>query len=182
MKLFRKKMSPARCAAAAVIWLALYLTIAAPALQAQDGAPTRIGIIGSGAMGGPMGLLWAEAGHEILYSSRNPDQLMELVRDAAPRASAGYADAAAFFGEVILLAVPPSAIPQIGEDYGHLMQGKVVIDISNPRADRDGVEITEEWLEMGTGLAMAEYLPGVRFVKAFNTLGSRMLGSESPSG
>ena len=182
MKLFRKKISPARCAAAAVIWLALYLTIAAPALQAQDGAPTRIGIIGSGAMGGPMGLLWAEAGHEILYSSRNPDQLMELVRDAAPRASAGYADAAAFFGEVILLAVPPSAIQQIGEDYGHLMRGKVVIDISNPRADRDGVAITEEWLEMGTGLAMAQYLPGVRFVKAFNTLGSRMLGNPMSDG
>jgi predicted dinucleotide-binding enzyme len=62
------------------------------------------------------------------------------------------------------------------------MQGKVVIDISNPRADRDGVAITEEWLEMGTGLAMAQYLPGVRFVKAFNTLGSRMLGNPMSDG
>ncbi len=53
------------------------------------------------------------------------------------------------------------------------MQGKVVIDISNPRLDREG-PITEEWLAMGTGLAMAQYLPGVRLVKAFNTLGSRM--------
>lgn len=182
MKLSGKKIVPTRCAMAFMMCVAPYLAIAAPNLQAQDRGPTQIGIIGSGTMGGPMGLLWAQAGHEILYSSRNPDQLMELVRDAAPRASAGYADAAAFFGEVILLAVPPSAIPQIGEDYGHLMQGKVVIDISNPRADRDGVEITEEWLEMGTGLAMAEYLPGVRFVKAFNTLGSRMLGNPMSDG
>ena len=119
----------------------------------------RIGIIGSGTMGGAIGLLWAEAGHQILFSSRNPDQLMELVRSAAPRASAGYADAAAFFGEVVLLAVPPVAIPQIGEDFSHLMQGKVVIDLSNPRLDREG-PITNEWLEMGTGLAMAQYLPG----------------------
>ena len=99
---------------------------------------------------------------------------MNLVQSAAPRASAGYADAAAFFGDVVLLAVPPVAIPQIGEDFAHLMQGKVVIDISNPRLDREG-PITNEWLEMGTGLAMAQYLPGVRLVKAFNTLGARML-------
>ncbi len=142
-------------------------------LAEQEGRTMRIGIIGAGAMGGPIGQLWAAAGHQVLYSSRNPDQLMDLVRSAAPRASAGYPDAAAFFGEVVLLAVPPVAIPQIGEDFSHLMQGKVVIDISNPRLDREG-PITEEWLAMGTGLAMAQYLPGVRLVKAFNALGSRM--------
>lgn len=151
--------------------------LASTELRGQEVPPTRIGIIGSGAMGGPLGQLWADAGHQVLYSSRNPDELMDLVRAAAPRASAGYPDAAAYFGEVVLLAVPPSAIPQIGEDYGHLMQGKVVIDISNPRGDRDGEENTERWLEMGTGLAMAQYLPGVRLVKAFNTLSSRMLGN-----
>ena len=138
----------------------------------QERRSLRIGIIGSGAMGGPLGLLWAEAGHQVLFSSRNPDQLMELVRGGAPRASAGYPDAAAFFGEVILLAVPPGAVPQIGEDLGQLMQGKVVIDLGNPRADRDG-PLTDEWMAMGTGLAMAQYLPGVRFVKAFNTVNPR---------
>lgn len=141
----------------------------------------RIGIIGSGAMGGPIGRLWAAAGYQVLYSSRNPDQLMDLVREAAPRASAGYPDAAAHFGDVVLLAVPPSAIPQIGEDFGLLLRGKVVIDLSNPRVDRDG-PITDEWLEMGTGLAMAQYLPGVRLVKAFNTLGARMLESAHREG
>ena len=138
-------------------------------------------MIGSGAMGGPIGRLLAEAGHQVLFSSRNPDQLMDLVRSAAPRASAGYADAAASFGEVVFLAVPPSAIPQIGEDYSYLMQGKVVIDLSNPRVNRDG-PITNEWLEMGTGLAMAQYLPGVRFVKAFNTLAYFMLEDAHRSG
>ena len=166
---------------------ALALALASSPLSAQaglaeqEGRSMRIGIIGSGTMGGPIGLLWAEAGHQVLYSSRNPDQLMDLVQSAAPRASAGYADAAAFFGEVVLLAVPPVAIPQIGEDFVHLMQGKVVIDISNPRLDREG-PITNEWLAMGTGLAMAQYLPGVRLVKAFNTLGSRMLQNPISNG
>ncbi len=147
----------------------------------QEGRSMRLGIIGSGNMGGPIGLLWAEAGHRVLFSSRNPDELMDLVRIAAPRASAGYTDAAASFGEVVLLAVPPSAIPQIGEDYSHLMQGKVVIDLTNPRVDRDG-RITEQWLEMGTGLAMAQYLPGVRLVKAFNTLPYLLFDDANRSG
>ena len=166
---------------------ALALALAASPLFAQaglaerEGRTMRIGIIGSGTMGGAIGLLWAEAGHQILFSSRNPDQLMDLVQSAAPRASAGYPDAAAFFGDVVLLAVPPGVIQQIGEDFGHLMQGKVVIDLSNPRADRDG-PLTDEWLEMGTGLAMAQYLPGVRLVKAFNSLGSGMLANPIRNG
>jgi predicted dinucleotide-binding enzyme len=106
---------------------------------------------------------------------------MDLVQSAAPRASAGYPDAAAFFGDVVLLAVPPGVIPQIGEDFGHLMRGKIVIDLSNPRADRDG-PLTDEWLEMGTGVAMAQYLPGVRLVKAFNSLGARMLTNPMRNG
>jgi predicted dinucleotide-binding enzyme len=133
-------------------------------------------MIGAGAMGGPIGLGFAEAGHQVMFSSRNPAELMELVQQAAPRASAGYADAAAYFADVIVLAVPPSAIPQLGEDYGDLMRGKIVIDISNPRVDRDG-EITNEWLAMGTGEAMAQYLPGTRFVKALNTVGPRDFAS-----
>lgn len=161
---------------ASTLVVAMALSVAPLSGQAgpaeREGRSLRIGIIGSGAMGAPIGVLWTQAGHQVLFSSRNPDQLMGLVRDGAPRASAGYPDGAAFFGEVILLAVPPSAIPQIGEQFGELMQGKVVIDVSNPRVDRDG-EITNEWLEMGTGLAMAQYLPGVRLVKAFNTVNPR---------
>ncbi len=167
-------------ATAALLALASPL-FAQAGLAEQEGRALRIGIIGSGTMGGALGLLWAEAGHQILFSSRNPHELMDLVQSAAPRASAGYADAAAFFGDVVLLAVPPGAIPQIGEDFGHLMQGKVVIDLTNPRADRDG-PLTDEWLEMGTGLAMAQYLPGVRLVKAFNSLGARMLRNPMRNG
>lgn len=162
----------------------LWLTLAASLLAAaiphtavsgeDSGARSlEIGIIGAGDMGGPLGQLWAEAGHRIVYSSRNPHELMDLVAEAAPRASAAYPDAAADFGEVVLLAVPPSAVPGLGEDLGALLEDKIVIDITNPREDRDGPQ-THEWLEMGTGLAMAQYLPGADVVKAFNTLGSFM--------
>jgi len=165
---------PMSAAAGALLALASVL-VASPA-TAQDppavreGRALRIGMIGAGRMGEPLGLGLARAGHQVMFASRNPAELMELVREASPRASAGYADAAAYFADVVVLAVPPVAIPQLGEDIGHLLRGKVVIDISNPRVDRDG-EITNEWLAMGTGEAMAQYLPGARFVKAFNTVG-----------
>jgi predicted dinucleotide-binding enzyme len=156
--------------------LALTL-VAAPVLAqsppaVQEGRALRIGVIGAGAMGAPIGLAWAEAGHQVMFATRNPEELMELVQQGAPRVSVAYADAASYFADVILLATPPVAFAQLAEDYGDLMRGKIVIDISNPRVDRDG-EITNQWLEQGTGEAMAEFFPGTRFVKALNTVNPR---------
>jgi predicted dinucleotide-binding enzyme len=169
------RVSTALAIAASLAFATIPLTAQAPP-AVREGRVLRIGMIGAGAMGSPIGLALAEAGHQVMFSSRSPAELMPLVQQAAPRASAGYADAAAYFADVIFLAVPPSAIPQLGQDYGHLMQGKIVIDLTNPRLDRDG-EITNEWLARGTGEAMAEYLPGTRFVKAFNTVAPRDFAS-----
>lgn len=175
MRMQRRRLWLPRAAAVAAMALAALIaqTVPVGTAIAQTNEPLRIGIIGAGNMGGPLGRLWAEAGHQVLYSSRNPEELMDLVREAAPRASAGYPDAATYFGDVVVLAVPPGVVPQLGEDLGELLDGKIVIDITNPRADRDGPQ-TEEWLEMGTGLAMAQYLPGARVVKAFNAMSSNM--------
>ena len=153
-----------------------------PGAAEREGRALDIGIIGAGNMGAPLGLLWAQAGHRILWATRNPAELMPLVEQAAPRASAGYAEAAAFFGDVVVLAVPPGAVPELGEDIGELLRGKIVIDLTNPRADRDGEEQTARWLAMGTGEAMARYLPGARVVKAFNALSFRMFENPAPNG
>lgn len=170
-------------AAVAVLALVAGESVSAqPGAAEREGRALRIGIIGAGNMGAPLGVAWAAAGHQILWATRNPAELMPLVQQAAPRASAGYAEAAAFFGDVVVLAVPPSAVPQLGKDIGELLRGKIVIDLTNPRADRDGEEQTARWLEQGTGLAMAEYLPGARVVKAFNALSSRMFENPAPDG
>jgi predicted dinucleotide-binding enzyme len=131
--------------------------------------PLRIGIIGSGTMGGAVGLKWAAAGHEIFFSSRNPEELAPLVAQAGPRARAGLPNEAAEFGDVILIAVPYGALPQVGADYSPLMQGKIVIDLGNPRADRDG-PMADDAIARGTGVASAGYLPGVRLVRALNAV------------
>jgi predicted dinucleotide-binding enzyme len=138
----------------------------------------RIGIIGSGNMGGAVGLQWARAGHEILFSSRNPSDLNELVGEAGPRARSGFPDDAARFGEVVLIAVPYGALPQVGAEYAPLMAGKIVIDCGNPRADRDG-PMADEAIAKGTGVASAEYLPGVRLVRAFNALSYQQVLGEA---
>ena len=143
--------------------------VAASGGTTRQERPLRIGIIGSGRMGGAVGLRWAEAGHEILFSSRNPDGLTDLVERAGARARAGYPEDAATFGEVVLIAVPYGALPQVGRDYAPLMAGKIVIDCGNPRADRDG-PMADEAIAKGTGVASAEYLPGVRLVRSFNAL------------
>ncbi|HSH76513.1 MAG TPA: NAD(P)-binding domain-containing protein [Longimicrobiales bacterium] len=157
----------------------------APALLAERlraAAPRagalRIGIIGSGRIGGAVGLQWARAGHEILFSSRHPEELAELVERAGPRTRAGLPDEAARFGEVVFIAVPYAALPQVGADYAPLMQGKIVIDCSNPYPERDG-PMAQQALDKGTGIASAEYLPGVRLVRAFNAINYRSVESEA---
>ena len=145
---------------------------------AQSGDSLRIGIIGSGRIGGSIGLRWAEAGHQILFSSRNPDQLGELVRQAGDNARAGYPAEAAEFGEIVLVAVPYGAMPQVGRDFAPMMQNKIVIDCGNPRADRDG-PMADDAIAKGTGVASAEYFPGVRLVRAFNAISYLMVQNEA---
>ena len=138
----------------------------------------RIGIIGSGQIGGAIGKRWAAAGHQILFSSRNPDELGPLVAAAGPNSRAGTVAEAAAFGDVVLLAVPYGAMPQVGNDYASLMQGKVVIDCGNPRADRDG-PMADAAITKGTGMASAEYFPGTRLVRAFNAVSYLMVENDA---
>jgi predicted dinucleotide-binding enzyme len=140
------------------------LTIA----EAAD-KPMKIGIVGSGNIGGSVGVLWAKAGHQVFFSSRHPEQLEELVKKAGPTAKAGYPEQAAEFGDVIFMAVPYHAMPKVGKDLSSIIQGKVVLDCSNPYPSRDG-DMARVALEQGTGIASAEFFPGVRLVRAYNSI------------
>ena len=139
--------------------------------QPRTKEPRKIAFIGAGHQGGALGVQFARAGHEVMFSSRHPNNLKNQVTKAGAKARAGLPAAAAKWGEVIVIAVPYGAMPQIGKDYAPLMRGKVVIDLGNPYADRDG-PMARVALSKGTGVASAEYLPGVRLVRAFNAIGS----------
>ena len=149
-----------------------------PAPPAPPSAPLKIGIIGTGHIGGTLATLWVGAGHEVLMSSRHPQELQALAKSLGPRARIGTPQEAAQFGEVVLLSVPYGALPQVGRELKNELAGKIVLDTGNPYPERDG-SMALEARRKGTGVASAEYLPGVRLVRAFNAINSGDLRSEA---
>jgi hypothetical protein len=160
---------------------AMIALAAAPwAVLAQNlpgGGPAKISTIGAGREGGALGSLFAKAGHPVMFSSRHPEQLNDLVAAAGPNAKAGTVQQAIEFADVVLLVVPYTAIEEIGRDHGKALATKLlVIDVSNPIARRDGEELVKSVNEQGgAGLATAKMLPGSHIVRAFNAIGSSQL-------
>ena len=176
-------MRPAAAGAAALGLAALCLAAvdsagaAAPA-AAPPAAPLRIGIIGAGHIGGTLARLWVAAGHEVLVSSRHPDELKALAASLGPRARAGTPRDAAVFGEVVLVSVPYGALPQVGRDLKAELAGKIVLDTCNPYPSRDG-EMAVAARKLSTVVADPQFLPGVRLVRAFNAINSGDLASQA---
>jgi 8-hydroxy-5-deazaflavin:NADPH oxidoreductase len=168
-----------RCVAAAALAALLTGTAAPePAAPAMTAAPLRIGIIGTGHIGGTLARLWVASGHQVLMSSRHPDELRGLAQQLGPRARVGTPREAALFGDVVLVSVPYGAEPQIGRDLRAELAGKIVLDTGNPYPQRDGPMALEARRE-GTGVASARFLPGVRLVRAFNAINSDDLANEA---
>lgn len=157
---------------------ALPLASAGPALAQTGGDKLKIGIIGAGRLGGAVGGRWVKAGHEVFFSSRHPEALKGLVDSLGPRARAGTVAEAVAFGDVILIAVPYSALPQIGRDNAKGLADKIVLDACNPIAARDG-DIAKEAMTNGIGQTSMKYLPGTRLVRAFNPVGYRNFEGEA---
>lgn len=164
--------------AAGVLVLTAALHPASALAQAATGSKAKIGIIGAGHIGSTIGGLWVKAGHPVLFSSRHPEELKDLVARLAPLAQAGSVDQAVTFGDVVFIAVPYGALPQIGKDYGKALAGKIVLDAGNAVAARDGA-IADEVEHNGIGVTSQKYLPGTRLVRAFNTLSYMIFASEA---
>jgi predicted dinucleotide-binding enzyme len=136
----------------------------------------KIGIVGSGKVGGTLGGVWVKAGHEVMFSSRHIEHDKALAAKLGSNARAGTPRQAAAFGEVVIISVPYHALPEVGKDLEDLIKGKVVIDTNNPFEWRDG-EIATWARQKGAGLASAELLPGARIVRAFNAIGYVQMGT-----
>lgn len=146
--------------------------------QATGGSRLRIGIVGSGHIGGTIGALWVKAGHPVLFSSRHPEELKDLVAGLGPLARAGTVAQAIAFGDVLFVAVPYGALPQLGRDYGAAFSNKIALDACNAFAARDG-SIADEVERNGVGITSQKYLHGTRLVRAFNTLSYRIFEREA---
>jgi 8-hydroxy-5-deazaflavin:NADPH oxidoreductase len=149
--------------------------------QVTTGGKAKIGIIGSGHIGGTIGGLWVKAGHSVTFSSRHPDELKDMVAGLGPLAHAGTVGEAIAFGDALLIAVPYGALPQIGKDYADALKGKIVLDACNAVAARDGA-IADEVEQNGIGATSEKYLAGARLVRAFNTLSYTIFAREANRG
>ncbi len=132
----------------------------------------KIGIIGSGNIGGNLGKHWARAGHEVLFTSRHPQQLNQLVKEAGGKARAVSLDQAwEADADVYLLAVPFKAIDQLAELYAGEYKNKVIIDATNPYPKRDG-EMAQKVRDSNTNASeyTAMKFGTAKTAKAFNTI------------
>ena len=143
---------------------------------AAGASKMKVGMIGSGNVGSALGRVWASAGHEVMFSSRNLDNDKKLAAGIGANARAGTPREAAAFGEVLVFAVPYGALPELGKNLADSIKGKIVIDACNPFPERDG-EVARRAREKGAGLFSAELLPGARIVRAFNAVGAARMGS-----
>ena len=133
----------------------------------------RVGILGSGLMGGKLGTIFARAGHEVVFSyARSQEKLERLARDAGRNARAGTPAEAARNADALLLAVHWSHVEDVLSQAGDLSE-KVIATCSLPmNADDSGLVIghTTSGAE-----ELAKRVPEARVVCAFNTVPSEVL-------
>lgn len=138
----------------------------------------KIGIIGSGNIGGTLGRHWAKAGHEVMFSSRNPKQLQSMAAEAG--AKTGTVEETAAFADVILLAIPFGKVPEVAKQVGRL-EGKILIDATNPYPQRDGdvaQQVIDDESQTATGFVASQF-PGTQTVKAFNSIYFKVLAEQA---
>jgi len=133
----------------------------------------RVGILGSGLMGSKLGMIFAQAGHEVVFSyARSHDKLERLAREAKGKARPGTPRDAAREADALLLAVHWSRIDDVLRQAGDL-SGMVTVTCSLP------MDAGNTRLIVGNDSSGAEELarkiPQARVVSAFNTVPSEVL-------
>lgn len=145
----------------------------------------KIGILGSGVVGQVLADGFLRHGHEVMRGSREAGKLEAWRAAAGAKAATGSFEEAARFGEIVVVAVKGDAAAAVVARCGDALDGKTVIDTTNPISGPpvDGV------LPFFTGPndSLLERLqakaPKARFVKAFSCVGSaRMVNPEMAGG
>ena len=133
----------------------------------------RVGILGSGLMGGKLGTIFARAGHEVVFSyARSEKKLEKLARDAGGKARAGTPAEAVQQADALLLAVHWSRVDDVLKQAGDLA-GKIVVSCSLPMNDDDTALVVTHTSSGAEKLA--KRIPKARVVSAFNTVPSEVL-------
>jgi predicted dinucleotide-binding enzyme len=133
----------------------------------------RIGILGSGRMGGKLGTLFTRAGHEVVFSySRSERKLQKLARDAGRNARWGSPDEASRNADAVLLAVHWSSLRDVLKQAGNL-SGRVIVSCSLPM-NSDDTELVVAHTSSGAE-TLAKKVRKAKVISAFSTVPSEVL-------
>src|SRR2546426_3881134 len=133
----------------------------------------RIGILGSGLMGGKLGTIFARAGHQVVFSyARSEQKLRRLAREAGGNARHDAPAEAARDADALLLAVHWSRVDDVLKKAGDL-SGKVIVTCSLPMND-DDTDLVIVHTSSGAE-ELAKKIPKARIVSAFSTVPSEVL-------
>ncbi len=136
-----------------------------------------IAIIGTGNVGSTLGRRFAEAGHEVVYGTRDPAsaKAVAMLEGHAGRATVATAGEAAAQAEVVLLAIPFAAVEPTLREIAPAVAGKVVIDATNPLLPTL-TDLSVGCTDSG-GEIVARLAPGARVAKAFNTISTVVMAN-----
>ncbi|MFR9780730.1 NADPH-dependent F420 reductase [Micromonospora sp. MS34] len=139
----------------------------------------KIGIIGSGHVGGTLTRRLSALGHDVtVTNSRGPQSLGDLAAETG--ATAGTLEDTVQAAELVVVAVPVKAVPDLP---AALFDGKLVIDADNyyPQRDGDIPDLVDR--SLSSSRWTADHLKGARVVKVFNTIQAAHLMDEGkPAG
>jgi predicted dinucleotide-binding enzyme len=139
-----------------------------------------IGIIGSGGMAAAIGGLAAKAGHTVEVTSRDAAKARALAEQFGAGATTGTFGAVPA-GDIVILAVPYSAVLDVVKQYGEALAGKLLVDITNPVASDYTSFVTPE--DSFGAQEIAKAAPAnADIVKAFNTQFSHVLAASPVEG
>ncbi|HEU4918909.1 MAG TPA: NADPH-dependent F420 reductase [Candidatus Limnocylindrales bacterium] len=128
----------------------------------EEGPPMNIAIIGAGNVGQALASSFKRAGHEVTISAAHPESATEVASKLGTKAAGSNTEAVST-ADLVVLAVPATALESVAREIGPNLAGKVVVDVTNrPTPDPAGspTSVAEE---------LQERLPEARVVKAFNT-------------
>jgi len=128
----------------------------------------RIAIIGTGNVGKALGATFARAGNSVIYAAASPDSSRKVAKEVGGTAAESVREAAAE-ADMVVIAVPyASAGHTVASEIAPVVDGKIVIDVTNPLTP-DSSRLATEGGPSGAE-HFASWLPGAHVVKAFNTL------------
>jgi predicted dinucleotide-binding enzyme len=140
---------------------------------------SNISIIGLGNMASTLADRALAGGNAVEIIGRDPAKANELAAalDGATVGAAGTAPA----GDIVVLAVPYASAAAVVSKYGDALDGKVIVDITNPIAPDSKGFVTPDGSSGAQEIAKAAPA-GTHVVKAFNTLFANVLAAGSAEG